>query len=64
MVNGKIVLENGQFKTIDDHELQRDLADVMAIVDSDYRQFVDRHSPAVTPYCKRPLAAQFRNPWM
>ena len=49
MVDGEIVLECGRFKTLDENEFARELADVMLVVDRDYAQLVVKQKPAHAP---------------
>jgi 5-methylthioadenosine/S-adenosylhomocysteine deaminase len=49
LVDGEIVVENGQLTTINEAEFHQEIADVMRTVDRDYAALVERQEPAV-PY--------------
>jgi 5-methylthioadenosine/S-adenosylhomocysteine deaminase len=49
LVDGEVVVENGQLTTINEAEFHQEIADVMRTVDRDYAALVERQEPAI-PY--------------
>jgi cytosine/adenosine deaminase-related metal-dependent hydrolase len=48
LVDGEVVVENGQLTTINEAEFHQEIADVMRTVDRDYTALVERQEPAIS----------------